>query len=83
MMDNSKAAGHQEISADFPGGRPLHVKVQYARSKTGVGDEWRSDPQTAHTGAGDPGFERGLPETCGLCYAASLTEMAVQDEGAS
>ena len=77
MMDNSKAAGNQEISADFPGGRPLHVKTK-GKSAIEVksGDSHWYDPQTAHARAGDTGFEIRLPETCGLCWATELSTQA-------
>jgi len=75
MMDNSKAARRQEISEDFPGGAPLHVKkprsVQWAMVEDG---NERYDPETAHTRADDPDFEVRLPETCGLCYATTIAQ---------
>ena len=74
MMDNDKAGGLQEISEDFPGGLPLHSipVVKYVTGGPGVTTVY--DPQTAHTRAGDPGFEVRLPETCGLCYATSIAQ---------
>ena len=76
MMDNDKAGGLQEISADFPGGLPFHV-IPSARYVTGGPDGYiRYDPKTAHTRAGDPSYQIRLPETCGLCKAKELSEAA-------
>jgi len=79
MMDNDKAGGHQEISEDFPGGRPLHVKLKgKSEYEVKLGDTHWYDPQTAHARAGDTGFEIRLPETCGLCKATALAEAAAR-----
>ena len=85
MMDNDKAGGLQEISKDFPGGLPLHSipVVKYVTGGPGVTTVY--DPQTAHTRAGDTGYQTRLPESCGLCKAAALAEAARpsdQGEGA-
>ena len=78
-MDNDKAAGNQEISEDFPGGRPLHVKTKgISKYEVRSGDANWYDPPTAHARAGDPGFEIRLPETCGLCKAKELAEAAAR-----
>ncbi len=79
MMDNDKAGGHQEISEDFPGGRPLHVKLK-GKSEYEVkdGDTHWYDPQTAHARAGDTGYEVRLPDSCGLCKATALAESATR-----
>ena len=77
MMDNDKAAGLQEISADFPGGRPLHVKTKgISKIEVMSGDSHWYDPPTAHARAGDPGYEVRLPDSCGLCKATELAEKA-------
>ena len=77
MMDNDKAAGNQEISEDFPGGRPLHVKTKGSSAyEVKSGDSYWFDPQIAHARAGDTGYEVRLPDTCGLCKAAQLAEAA-------
>ncbi len=77
MMDNDKAGGHQEISEDFPGGRPLHVKTRgQSRVEVKDGDSHWFDPQTAHARAGDTGYEVRLPDTCGLCKATELAKEA-------
>jgi len=84
MLDNDKAAGHLEISEDFPGGRPLHVKLK-GKSEYEVkdGDTHWYDPQTAHARAGDTGFEIRLAETCGLCKATALAEAAARSVSGS
>ncbi len=75
MMDNSKAARRQEISEDFPGGAPFHVKtprsIVWRMVEDGIE---RTDPQTAHSRARDEDYEIRLPETCGLCYATSIAQ---------
>ena len=77
MMDNDKAAGLQGISADFPGGRPLHVKPKgTSKVEMKVGDSHWYDPSTAHARASDAGFQLRLPETCGLCRATQIAEEA-------
>ena len=74
MMDNDKAGGLQEISADFPGGLPLH-SIPVIRSRTGGPDVATVyDPKTAHTRAGDPSYQTRLPETCGLCKASAIAK---------
>ena len=80
MMDNDKAGGLQEISADFPGGLPLH-SIPVIRSRTGGPDVATVyDPKTAHTRAGDPGYEVRLPESCGLCKAQELAQEATPSD---
>ena len=83
MMDNDKAGGHQEISADFPGGLPLH-SIPVVRFVTGGPDVATVyDPQTAHTRAGDPSYQVRLPESCGLCKAAAIAKASYSEgEGA-
>ena len=81
-MDNDKAADHEEISEDFPHDRPLHVKTDTitVRWEVNRGGITGSDPQTAHNAAGDPLYEKRLPETCGSCQAEALAK-AARDKG--
>ena len=74
MMDNDKAGRLQEISEDFPGGLPLHSipVVKYVTGGPDVPTVY--DPKTAHTRAGDPGYQTRLPEDCGLCKAQELAK---------
>jgi len=61
----------------------LDLGVQ-SKVEIGVpGANSRFDPKTAHEGAGDPGFETFIPETCALCEAEriSLSEATEAVEG--
>ena len=75
MMDNDKAGRIRKISSDSSGGGPLHVNDPRSIQWRIVADgNERYDPETAHTRAGDPGYEVRLPETCGQCYAAAIAQ---------
>ena len=76
MMDNDKALRSNKLQRAFSTGA-LHVKGLYNSVVLREdGETTRYDPETAHTGSGDPGFEKSLPDVCGLCRATQLATQA-------
>ena len=76
-MDNDKAAQVIGTPEGFRFPLPLHSNpVVRVRSELKDGDTIRYDPKTAHDRAGDPSYEKSLPESCGLCNAEALAKAA-------
>ena len=76
-MDNDKAAQVIGTPEGFQFPLPLHDSpVIRVRSELKRGDTIRYDPKTAHDAAGDPLYEKSLPESCGLCKAQELAKQA-------
>ena len=76
-MDNSRT-GSQDRNPETP----YHVKRFGSTWETLEDGISRYDPKTAHTRAGDPGYEVRLPETCGACRAQELAwEAAIASSG--
>ena len=76
-MDNDKAAQVIGIPEGFQFPLPLHDSpVIRMRSVSIDGDTLRYDPQTAHARAGDPSYEKSIPESCGLCQAEAIAAAA-------
>ena len=80
-MDNDKAAQEIGTPEGFQFPLPLHDSpVVRLRTVTIDGDELRYDPKTAHDRAGDPSYEKSIPESCGLCQATKLAEAAASGQ---
>jgi len=78
-MDNDKAAQVIGTPEGFQFPLPLHSSpVIRLRSELKDGDTVRYDPATAHARASDTGYEKRLPESCGLCQAEALAEAAIR-----
>ena len=76
-MDNDKAAKREGTPEGFLPVLPLHSNpVPRLKSEVKDGSSIRYDPETAHARAGDPQFEKSLPESCGLCQAEALAKAA-------
>ena len=75
MMDDDKGEGLPEEVI------PFHAAL-VGSSRVEMLDHGvvRYDPETAHSRAGDPGYEKRLPGTCGLCRATALAEEAQAQE---
>ena len=73
-MDNDKAAKAVGTPEGFQLPLPLHVIPSLKYVTGGGGENERYDPATAHTRAGDPGYQTRLPSSCGLCQAEALAK---------
>ena len=81
-MDNDKAAQVIGTPEGFQFPLPLHSNpVKRLRSEILDGDTIRYDPETAHARAGDTGYEKSLPESCGLCRATQISQEASSTSG--
>ena len=79
MMDNDKAAKRERTPEGFFPALPLHDSpVIRLASKVKSGDTIRYDPQTAHARANDTGYEKSLPDSCGLCQAQAIAKEAIR-----
>ncbi len=74
MLDNDKAAKAVGIPEGFQFPLPLHDLPVLMSVTGGPGVETVYDAKTAHTRAGDPGYQVRLPETCGLCQASAIAK---------
>ena len=78
-MDNDKAAKVIGTPEGFQFPLPLHDSpVIRLASKVKSGDTIRYDPQTAHARANDTGYEKSLPDSCGLCQAQAIAKEAIR-----
>ena len=76
-MDNDKAAQVIGTPEGFQFPLPLHSNpVPRLREQVKDGGHIYYDPDTAHARAGDLGFEKSLPESCGLCQATAIAKAA-------
>ena len=83
MLDNDKAAKAVGTPEGFQLPLPLHEIPSLKYVTGGLTDaDTRYDPATAHTRAGDPGYQTRIPSSCGLCQAEALAKAAYsQSEG--
>jgi len=80
-MDEEGAEMDTDRAASDSTDAPFHPKPRHDVSRIEILDAGiiRSDPETAHNRAGDPGYALRIPESCLACEAKALSEAALEE----
>jgi len=77
-MDNDKTVAVTP-GEELPPFHAASLGLPYSRVEVfESGGHIRYDPETAHKAIGDSGYQRRIPESCGLCQAKEIAEEAAE-----